>query len=357
MRSWIRVLVGLSLPCCGEVASLAGKTCEGESGVVRAAITYGEPRASLLGLAESQERAVVAILELSGEDVVSVCSGVVLDPHTVLTAKHCVDTQAPLRVVVGENTTCPEGEVEVVESRHHPELDLALLTLAEDVVETFGTVPLVVDELGRYTPGDAVQIAGFGLDGVTNQPGRRLFAATSLTEIGPTFLSVRAQYGLTGSCSGDSGGPLLVRDTAGRAGLIGVLSKGASDCVGEDHYVHLENAAGWLPSTPPVGVSVPCGGLDERGACFYGVAQRCAEGQLITDVCAGGKLCVWTMQGFFGCGEPASSSCGATTQLGECQGETAITCNAGELKSSDCNPGQCARSPSDGVARCIDLPK
>jgi hypothetical protein len=356
MRYRLGALVGLALPCCGDAARSTAKVCEGEPGVSRAAITYGERRASLLGLTDSQERAVVAVLEVAGDSIVSVCSGVVLDSRTVLTARHCTETRGPLRVVVGENTHCPEGEVEVVASSPHPELDLALLTLAKDIVETFGIVPLVVDGSDRYTAGALVQIAGFGLDGITDRPGRRLFAATSVSEVGPTFLSVRAQYGLTGACSGDSGGPALVRDAAGRAAVIGVLSKGASDCAGEDMYVRLTGAGAWLPPAP-VDVSVPCGGIDDRGGCFYDVAQRCEDGRLLTETCTSPERCVWTAGGFFGCGDSARAACGAITQLGECQGESAVTCDGGALEASDCAPGQCARSPKDGTALCVDLPK
>lgn len=357
MRYWLGALVGLTLPCCGDAARPPAKTCGSEQpGVSRAAITFGERQASLLGLSASQERAVVAVLEVAGDEVVSVCSGAVLDSTTVITAKHCTATEGPLSVAIGSSTSCPDGEVDVVARVLHPELDLALLTLAENVVDAFDIVPLVVDRSDRYGAGALVQIAGFGLDGVADRPGRRLFATTSVSDVEPAFLSVSAQLGLTGACSGDSGGPALVRDEEGRAAVIGVLSKGASDCAGEDVYVRLAAAADWLPDVPAASAPVPCGAIDERGACFYEVAQRCEDGRLVTEPCIGSDRCLWTAAGRYGCAGAATTACGTTTQLGVCDGDVAVTCDAGAPKSSDCAPGRCVRSPKDGAAACVHLP-
>ena len=49
----------------------------------------------------------------------------------------------------------------------------------------------------------------------------------------------------SGACAGDSGGPLLARGNDGKAGVIGVLDRGSSSCVGRDVYLRVDRLRSW----------------------------------------------------------------------------------------------------------------
>ena len=186
---------GDSAPC-SALKVAGGESCDS-----------GEPSVALLAIDDS-----------------AICTGTYISQTAVLTAKHCVSGRPSSVQVVSAGYLRTASQLIL-----HPYLDLAIVKVSSPIQAT--PVPVFLFD---YSPalGEEVVAYGYGADetggGVLDrvQNGEAPLKATSLSFAGPAAggLYVTASNGSGNTCKGDSGGPVLGKNSAGRYGLIAVTS-------------------------------------------------------------------------------------------------------------------------------------
>ena len=223
----------------------------GFAGSQAQAVTFGE------NVSEPSEEApwVVSIWVSPTGDVGQVsygCTGTLIAPDVVLTAAHCVFENGSYFVKYGATTL--EEEVELIPASNtwaHPRYnptkfanDIGLIKLSEPVALK------VFPNIGNKSIAKAVNARSkftlFGWGRNQNDRSPELLGTTKLLnldrmavkEYGTAFnqnimlgagLYIAREKVWAGACSGDSGGPLLMR-ASGNDFIVGVTSWGARDC-------------------------------------------------------------------------------------------------------------------------------
>ncbi len=258
-------LVASFLWACGSAGSSDGSTAE-------------QPRATsapiIGGYLDSATRGVVALAFKVHNQVAVFCSGSLLAPNLVLTARHCiaqigdgsseqVDCDStrftgqydPKQIFVSTDAqpqTSGGTLFAVNQIRQAPGsssvcgYDVALLILNSNVPSSAATP--IVPALGLTTAADeGFSAVGYGLQDPKDSKGatagnRMRFDGSGVYCVGtkcPPAAGTEADefVGNSPVCSGDSGGPAL--DAAGR--VFGVTSRGDTDCT----YALYSNVANW----------------------------------------------------------------------------------------------------------------
>ncbi|MEU8673362.1 trypsin-like serine protease [Streptomyces sp. NPDC048560] len=203
------------------------------------------------------------------------CGGVVIAPAKIATAAHCVDGFDWAEygtVVTGADSTDSVGSGEVnwaYRQWTHPQYngatgaadnDIAVLTLVKPV--TVKPLPVMAKaDTALYAPGTQAKVYGWGRTSSTNNEIATTLRTATLPIVSDTTCA--NSYGgdfksghmvcagktgatdaeTTGACNGDSGGPLVV---GGK--LVGIVSWGITDCVGEGAYSVFTKVSSYVPA-------------------------------------------------------------------------------------------------------------
>ena len=259
------VAVAPLLVACGGV----GPGADGEPTGTQSSAIYG----GVLDNDASQNASVVAIeVGAQGDESFYLCSGTLIAPNVVLTARHCISTQlttSPICDQNGNTTNGPtfggdipidqinvfatpaiyQGETPsaVAKQVFHPSgliecnADVALIVLATNITTA---APSRVRITSPVSVGESTRAVGFGANNEsTTLYGTRyrkddlpVLAVGSIISASQTPLGNNEfELGGESTCSGDSGGPALDETTNA---VVGVLSRGPADCTVTDGHIY-----------------------------------------------------------------------------------------------------------------------
>lgn len=180
------------------------------------------------------------IVEADGE-MESLCSGIAIATDAVLTAAHCLPDGAQISVVAGSRTLAVTSTHPVASFSEEDEASLDI-----GVVRTAGPIgqPIMPILTSRdAVPGEEGVVAGYGLDNLGGDSA--LKAGTMVVaRVNANFIIANFSGMGSNTCSGDSGGPLLLQQ-GGQWVIAGVTSggTGGESCqnAGTSDFANLRN--------------------------------------------------------------------------------------------------------------------
>ena len=329
------------------------------------------------GTRERGEDPVVLLAHDSG----GMCTGTVIAPRVVITAKHCVidmygtgDDLAVhgFRVMVGPDMFSLNDEYGVSEVRRTPGSDLynsdfALLILSRDFEH--GVKGWEFVEHPSFERNVTITAIGYGQTEFNNpmSAGTKYRRDGRVADIGPN-----AAWGIgpnefisegENTCQGDSGGPLLLDDV-----VVGIVSRGQEGCTGFGFVTRVVGFAAMIrQALEDTGACVPtsfeeCNGVDDDcdGVVDNGLGEDCgcADGAVPTEELCDliDNDCNGEVDDLEACacsdgGEPSEEVCDEVDN--DCDGEFNEGCaQLGELceAGDECSSGMCREL--DGAQVC-----
>jgi hypothetical protein len=241
-----RLLLALVLTACASP--------EAHTGTVSSAIIGGSD-------SDDGQDATVLVMRYQGGDngTLGGCSGVLITPKLVLTARHCVAETDETSVCSSEGTAVQGGKIHgnvppealyVFPGKSRPDLlneGLSRAARGAEIIDDGGDtvcnhdmalillqrpmdgVPVAPLRLyGKATEGDTITAVGWGYTDSESDPAtRKQRADITVLAVGPlkdAGLGADEFITAEGTCQGDSGGPALASSGA----VVGILSRGGN---------------------------------------------------------------------------------------------------------------------------------
>ena len=254
----------------------AGCAAEARDGEVETKVTAGSTDPKIFGGAKDDDGDAidgVVALRVGLGNTFELCTGALIAPNLVLTARHCVTKNATTSVSCDENGRSANGEHvtanedvaaigvysgtapsfakpalavgRVIVAPTGPYLcdsDIALVVLATPITDI---TPMTIRLNDAARPGEFVRAIGYGQNDKSapigtryRKPGVEVLAqgkgvSPSKTPLGPHEFEVGKSI-----CQGDSGGPAVSEDTGA---IIGVVSRGGG-CDEEFGHIYTTTA-------------------------------------------------------------------------------------------------------------------
>ena len=216
---------------------------------------------------EAIAKSTVALVTPYGE---AFCSGSLIAPRVVLTASHCVAEYDEDTLYVAFGLVAKPGSIKKANVREasnyvhnedydpsamddapatRPPNDVAIVTLEEAAPSGYVPVKMLTLDDDIHA-GETLTLAGFGLTSAEGDDSGVLRKVdVKMTSVDKA--SEEIEFGDTpgkSACMGDSGGPaFLERD--GQLRLIGVTSRGSSECDSDGIYTDVRYFQNWINQT------------------------------------------------------------------------------------------------------------
>lgn len=284
----------LRIVCCLLVLSSVAAASSGEPPPVVVTTEHVSPVIGGATVPEGKWRDVVLVVSQD-----STCTGTLIAPDIVLTAGHCVESE-PYEVITDTVDYMHGGDhIPVKSFRAYPDWE-----------HKFDVGVLMLDHVARGKPRAIapacaakqglqddvmVHLVGFGMSSERSGQANTKLREVDLRVVDSSCTSDEgcqssvAPHGEfmaggngSGSCFGDSGGPVFLTTLDGPA-LVGVVSRGlakpGTDCSDAGIYVRADKVVSWLqsvtgvdfdPSTCEVPADDPGESEPETGGCSAG---------------------------------------------------------------------------------------
>lgn len=309
-------------------------------------VVNGTREPTLLPLSDAQKRSLV---NFTSGSTGQFCSGTLVAPRYVLTAKHCTQLLAATQVTAQFSTDGVNivRNIQVAAYNNNSTADVSVWELSQDAVALASaqTIPITPNTTTSAWEGTRVECAGWG----TIEPGGavdgRYFTAEPVYDVSGSEITVNGEN-YHGLCFGDSGGPVMGL-ISGEIRVLGVLSNGDNSCVGLDRYARVDVVRSWIEqftgATPPIGgtdAGSGCGSVTSAGYCESSNTRAvyCANNQVQqVDCSAQGLVCGYSASASgYRCIQNTTDPCQGIDGFGACQGNVSSWCSGGVLRSFDC---------------------
>ena len=247
----MRRLVGVALAAVAAGCANEPADTEGSCATAQIAALYGGAREPPWPVAHAQQMAIGVLESPTG---LALCTATEIAPGWALTAGHCARSDR----LWFRSPSSDLGPTAACSVASHPQHDALLLKLQgePELSSCASPIELVREPLSEELLGGEALIAGTGLT-EDESSGELLFLETRVTALNATEIRVDG-HGESGACTGDSGGPLLLRDSSGKVRVAGVLDRGSADCLGIDVYVRADVLEPWVRDTMAASTSTRC---------------------------------------------------------------------------------------------------